>query len=108
MAMCNVRDAGALHRSLDPSQPLTARDAFDACAEIKVVADRHVRIERWGLRQIPGSAFRFDRLFLDVVPADDRLAVGWRHVAGQDPHRGRLARAVRTQEPENLPALHLE
>ena len=37
-----------------------------------------------------------------------RPAVRRRHVAGEDPHRGRLAGPVRTQEPENLSAFDSE
>ena len=76
--------------------PLILRD------ERQVLAHRHVGIERRRLRQIAGAALGFDRLVEDVEAGDDRLALGGRHVAGEDAHRRRLAGAVRPEEPEDF------
>ena len=70
--------------------------------------DRHVRIERRRLRQIAGAALGFDRLVEDVEARDDRLAFRGRHVAGQNAHGRRLARAVWAEEAENLASLDTE
>ena len=48
------------------------------------------------------------RMREDVEARDDGLALGGRHVAGDDAHRAGLARAVRTEEPENLAFLDAE
>jgi hypothetical protein len=48
---------------------------------------------------------RPDRLVEDVEPGDNGVAFRGRHVAGQDPHRRRLAGAVRSEEAEDLAAL---
>src|SRR4029077_6336995 len=55
-----------------------------------------------------GPALGFDRLVEDVEPGDNRFAFRGRHVAGQNPHRRRLAGAVGAEEPEDLAALDAE
>ena len=49
-----------------------------------------------------------DRLIEDVEAGDDGLAVGRRHVAGENPHRRRLAGAVWPQKAEDFAALDAE
>jgi hypothetical protein len=79
----------------------TARSIADACAEEGM--GRHVGIERRAFGQVADAAFRFDRFFLDIVPAHDRGAGRRGQEAGHHLHGGRLARAVRTEESEHLP-----
>ena len=104
-AVRHVVDAGALHHCLDALAPLAARHPLDLGDELEIFDDAHVGVERRRLRQIAGAAFGLDRLVEDVEPGDDGVAFRGRHVAGQDPHRRRLAGAVRSEEAEDLPAL---
>ena len=49
------------------------------------------------------------RAFLDRIAAEDgQLPAGGRRDAADHPHRGGLARAVRPEEPERLPAVQVE
>ena len=65
--------------------------------------DGHVRVERRRFGQVAGAPFRFDRLIEHVEARDDGLAVGGRHVAGENPHGGRLAGAVRPEKSRISP-----
>jgi hypothetical protein len=98
----------ALHDGGDPLFPLLWWHALDARDEIQILAHGHVRIERRRLGQVTGPALRIDRMRENVVPGHGRPPLGRRHVPGQDPHRRRLSRAVRTQKTENLSSLDLE
>ena len=105
VAVGHVVDVGALHHRRDALAPLLRRHALDAGDEVEVLAHRHVRVERRRFRQVAGAALGFDRVREDVEPGHRRLAFGRRHVAGQDPHRGGLAGAVRPEEAEDLAPL---
>ena len=76
--------------------------------ERQVLAHGHLGIERRRLRQVAGAALGLDGLIEDVEAGDDGLAVGRRHVPGEDAHRRRLARAVRPEEAEDFAALDPE
>ncbi len=108
MAVGHVGDLRPLHHRLQPGRAVGSRHAFDARAEGQVVRDRHVGVERRRFRKVAGSPLGLDRLLEHVVAGDDRFSVCGRHVAGQHAHRRRLAGAVGSEEPENLPALRLE
>ncbi len=75
---------------------------------VEVLDDGHVRVERRRFRQVAGAPFCFDRLIEHVEAGDDGLAVGGRHVAGENPHGGRLAGAVRAEKSEDFTALDAE
>ena len=99
----------ALHHVLDAlraARPTATPLIF--ATKSRYSATRHVGIERRRFRQVAGAPLGFDRLIEDVEPGDDRLALGRRHVAGQDAHRRRLAGAVRPEEAEDLAALDAE
>ena len=104
----HVVDVRALHHGRDPVLLFLRGHALDARDEVQVLPDGHVRIQGRRFRQVAGAPLGLDRVSEDVVAGDRRPTVGWRHVAGQDPHRGGLARPVRTQEPENLSAFDSE
>ena len=101
----HVGDSDARHHLPDSLAPPGGRHALDPRHEIQILFDRHVGIERRGFRQVAGPALGFDRLLEHVEPGDHGLAIGRRHVAGQNPHRRRLAGAVRAQEAEDFAAL---
>src|SRR5713226_2624962 len=75
-------------------------------AQIRVYA--HVTVKRRVLRQISNQAPRFERVRKDIEVVDDDRPRGRRHVTRDDAHRGGLARAVGSQEAQDLTALGLE
>ena len=103
-----VGDLDAFHHLPDALAPPGGRHALHLRHEIQILFDGHVGIEGRCFRQVARSAFGFDRLIEHIEPGDHGLALRSGHVARQDAHRGRLAGAVRTQEPENLAALDAE
>src|SRR6185295_724623 len=107
-AIRHVVDARPLHHRLYALAPLTARHAFDSGDELEILEDAHVGVERRRLGQVPRPAFGLDRLVEDVEAGDNGFALGRRHVAGQYPHRRRLAGAVRAEEAEDLAPLDAE
>jgi hypothetical protein len=106
LPQCHVVDEGALHDGLDALLLLLGRHPLDARDEVQILAHGHVRVERRRLRQVAGAAFGFHRMGEDVEPGHRRFAVGRRHVAGEDPHRGGLARPVRTEKAKDFAAFH--
>src|SRR5205823_11322414 len=107
-AVRHVVDANPRHHVLDPLTPLVARHPFDAGDEIEVLADAHVWIERRRFGKVAGAALRLDGLVEDVEPGDNRFALGGRHVAGQYPHRRRLAGAVGAEKAEDFASFDAE
>src|SRR5262249_44181179 len=55
-----------------------------------------------------GASLRLERLIEDIEAGNHRASFRGRHVAGQDAHGRRLARAIRTEEAEYLSSFHLE
>ena len=93
-----------LHHRVDAIVEVRAH-ALDLPDEAQVLGHRHVGIERRGLWEIPGAALGLERLLEHVEAGDRRLALGGRHVAGNDPHGRRLAGAIGTEKPENFARL---
>src|SRR5207244_8207205 len=62
-------------------------------------------IERGRLGDVADAPLDFERLRHDVEARHDRPAVPGSQHAGEDPDGGRLAGAVRSEEPENLAGL---
>ena len=81
------------------------RRAFDLRHKVQVGLDRHFRVERRIFREIADPAPDLEALLKNIVPGDARGAVARRHVAGEDAHRGGLARAVRPQKSEDFTLL---
>ena len=108
LSIGHVGDARAFHHGLHALFALGDRDIFYLRDERQVFDDAHVRIERRRFGKIPGAALRLDRLIEHVEARDDGFAVRGRHIARQNPHRRRLAGAVRAEEAENLAALDSE
>src|SRR3954469_463912 len=87
---------------------LLARGAGEAPQlgdELEERSHRHVRVRGGVLRQVADQALRLDGRLDHVVGADGDLAGGGRHEAGDHPHGGGLAGAVRAEEAEHLAAL---
>ena len=82
--------------------------ALDFVNEIQVFVDGHVDVERGLFRKEADQLLRFVRVFENVDAADLRFARGGRQIAGEDVHRGRLARAVRSEEAHDLALADLE
>ena len=111
MAKLNSANATVYGISVDTSFSLAAiggQHAFQLRHEVEIFPDGHVGIEGRRFRQVAGAPLRFNRLVEDVEAGDNGLALGGRHVAGEDPHRRRLAGAVLSQEPENFAAFDAE
>ena len=70
--------------------------------------DGHLRVGRRALGQEAQSPPRRHAVGLHVVAADAGGAGGRDHEAGEHPHRGGLAGAVRPEEAEHLAARHVE
>jgi hypothetical protein len=108
MAVAHVGDLSLLHHRLKPRGALGPGHALDPRAKGKVVEHGHVRVERRRFRKVTRSSLGFDRLLENVVTSHESLALGRRHVTREHAHRGGFARAVRSQEPENLSPLSFE
>ena len=106
--VAHVVDARPFHDLLQALAAFAARDALDLGDELEILDDAHVRVERRRFRKVAGPALGVNRLVEDVEPGDNGFAVGGRHVAGQNPHRRRLAGAVGSEEPEDFAALDSE
>ena len=96
----------------EPAQPVhrdapgaVGRDAVQAAEELELLEDAHPRVQAALLGQVaPGRAR--EAVALDAAPGDP-AGVGLEHAEG-DPHRRRLARAVRAEESEHLALRDLE
>jgi hypothetical protein len=98
----HVGHVRAGHHGLDARFTFLRRYALDAADEIKILAHRHVGVQRRRLREIARAPLGLEWLIEHVVAGDDRAPLGRRHVAGQHPHRGGLPGAVGAEEAEDL------
>mmetsp|Transcript_18961 Transcript_18961/g.54993 ORF Transcript_18961/g.54993 Transcript_18961/m.54993 type:complete len:349 (+) Transcript_18961:613-1659(+) len=103
-------EAEALEEAIDDPVELVARDALHPAVEEEVLAPGEVPEQGVDLRAEPEVLERQLRAGpRDGVPRHVHLAGGWRlNLAGQAPKRGRLAGAVRPQQPEALATLHAQ
>ena len=104
MAVGHVGHPRLLHHRVDAALDVVAH-AFDLGDEGQVLAHGHVRIERRRFRQVAGAPLGFERLLEHVEAGDGGLALGGRHVAGDDAHRGGLAGAVGAEKSEDFARL---
>src|SRR5207247_1494878 len=74
----------------------------------QVLEDTHIGVQRRCFRQIAGAALGFDRLLEHVEACDNRLSLGGRHEAGQNPHGRRLSSPIRAEKAENFAAFDAE
>ena len=88
------------------SRAARARQPGKARAELDELGRRQVRVDVGVLRQETDALAR--ARVLHLTPEDSGPAAGRTNEAGQHLDRGGLARAVRTQKSEDVPALDLE
>jgi len=74
----------------------------------KVFFDPHLWVERHILWHITEVTACFQRLFYDIVPSDLYLARRRQKKAGEDAHRGRLARTIGAEKAHDFAASGLE
>src|SRR3954468_9488232 len=85
-----------------------AGNAEEAAVVVEVLPDRERPVERVRLRDHADLALHVGGVPPHVEAGDERTSSGRDHRGGQHPDRGRLARAVGAEEPEELAAPHLE
>ena len=82
--------------------PSGALDAIRRSEELQVLDDFHVIVNAEKVRHVPDQATNLFRAVVDRMAADRGLAPGWVEQGGKDAHRGRLAGAVRADEPIHI------
>src|SRR5207245_4330574 len=103
-----VREAANLDRVLDARPPLRGRHAPQPAHEVQKTGDPHLVVQRGCLGEVADSLAHLERVAEDVKTVDARLPRGHAQKPGEDPHGGRLSRAVGTEEPEDLAFGHRE
>ena len=93
---------------MKPSLDLGTRQAVEPTLETQQLEPRLLRIEGGLLQRNLDSKPHLLRLGGDVVSGDDCPASGWREQGAQQPHHGRLARTVRSEESVDLTPRDLE
>ena len=94
-----LRDAQDLDRLGGPTRSVGPRQPVEPRQVHQLLQHLHLRIQAALLRHVPEPP---SRLRIDRAPVPSDLAgVGLQH-AERDAHRGRLARAVRPDEPDDL------
>src|SRR5439155_25032226 len=87
------------------SAPYVAAQPVGAGEEVEILAHGQVAIERESLRHIADVLPRRSARRSDIDACHSERAARRRKKSAQHPERGRLSRAVRSQEAENLAAL---
>src|SRR5690606_1982450 len=90
----------------DGFDPLATRrweSDLDVGGEAEELLDGQVEVERRLLGEKADELPDGERSRVDPEPRDDRMARVRREEAGQDSQQRRLARAVRPQQPDDLP-----
>ena len=94
-----------------PGDPLALAGttvATDLGDEIEEALHGHFRVAGRTFREVADQPLRLQRAVADVEAEDARGAGAGRQEAGEHLHGGGLAGAVRTEEAQYLPRLHLE
>ena len=97
-----------LHDRLGPFAAPANAQTLQPGPELEVFAHPHVEMQRIILRHVTNAAAHFVGLGEHVEARHPRGAESGRQVAGQDAHRGALARAIRAEETDDLAPLHGE
>src|SRR5580658_146102 len=95
-----------LERLLDAGLPLVARDRVQPREDPQVLVSRHLRVGRDQLRHVPDPMTYGRRLSLDIVSGDRGTPAGDREERREHLDRRRLARPVRSDQPEDLAVGH--
>src|SRR5204862_193861 len=104
----NFFEPAALEAVFDTPRPFLPRHAFQLGAKQNIFLDAHFPVKGYALRQITYAAAHFERLVDDIEPGDFGNAAAGRHIASQDAHGRRFARAIGAQEPDDLTAIDRE
>ena len=97
-----VGEADQVERMADRRGRISRRDALRAGEEVQVLGRRQGGIERHLLGHEPEHAAHGRRLGGQTVPPDRHGAGVEAEQGGEDAERGRLARAVRTKQSDDL------
>ena len=103
-----VLEADALQHRGDAQPRLLAGHAVECGLQREHLLDAVLAVQRHGLGQVADPTPDLHRLAQDVEARDARRAGRGGQVARQHAHGGRLARAIRPEEPDDLPSLDAE
>ncbi len=104
----HLLEAALLNRPVDVLGTLAGGDTAGLRDELQVLHHVELGVERRALGEVPDIALHGYGVGVDIVPVDGGRARSREVVAGQYPKNGGLSRAVRPEEPEYLPLIHLE
>lgn len=90
------------HDHIHARARMFAAQAFQPGPELQVFPHPHVIVQRVVLRHIPDAAAHFVGLRKNIQPGHPHGAGSRRQVAGQDAHRGALARPVGAQQTHDF------
>ena len=107
-ALLDVLESALLDHPVDALPAATDPQALEPGAELEVVADPHVDVQRVVLGHVADAAAHLVGLVEHVEPRDADGAARRRHERRQDAHGRRFAGAIRPEEPDHLPAAHRE
>jgi hypothetical protein len=106
--LANVGNHASFRHIRDAPREIRPGDALQPPDKREILADFHVRVQRRTFRQIADPLFHFQRLLQHIESGHVCRSGGRRQKAGQDPHRRRLPRAIRTEESDNLAFLNFK
>jgi hypothetical protein len=95
-------------RPLERARERRAPEALQAAGQGEILPHAHLAVERGILRQVTEAPLRLRALAEDVFPSEEHLSPRRHLIADQHPHGGRLARAVGTEQTDDLSNADLE
>ena len=107
-AFLDVDQAALLEHGVHPFPAAPPAEALQPRAELQELPHPHVEMDGVVLRHVADPPPHLVRLVEDIETRHPRRAARRRHEAGEDAHGGRFARAVRPEEPDDLPATDRE
>jgi hypothetical protein len=106
--MHHVPQPAQAAKLLDARFPCLSLQATDIRHISQVVIHKHILVEGSCLGQVPDQPLDLQGMVVDVVVLDRNASLGWLHVAGENPEGRGFPRAVRPQQPQDLPFADLE
>src|SRR5205823_92330 len=101
-------DVRELDGPLDALAPLRSTKAIDRAEEVEVLLHGQIAVKRESLRDVADVAAHLFAFARDVETVDDGAPGGGNEQPAEDADQRRLARAVRAEEAEDLPARYLQ